>query len=33
MRVSNHIRERSVNEGMGMECVTISDWLNHIKEL
>lgn len=33
MRVSNHIRERSVNEGMGMECVTISDWLNHIREL
>ena len=33
MRVSNHIRERSVNEGMGMESVTISDWLNHIKEL
>lgn len=33
MKVSNHIRERSVNEGMGMECVTISDWLNHIKEL
>lgn len=33
MKVSNHIRERSVNEGMGMESVTISDWLNHIKEL
>lgn len=33
MRVSNHIRERSVNDGMGMESVTISDWLNHIKEL
>ena len=33
MKVSNHIRARSVNEGMGMESVTISDWLNHIKEL
>lgn len=33
MKVSNHIRARSVNEGMGMESVTISDWLKHIKEL
>lgn len=33
MKVSNHIRARSVNDGMGMESVTISDWLKHIKEL
>lgn len=33
MRVSNHIRARSVYEGMGMEQVTISDWLAHIEQL
>lgn len=33
MKVSNHIRARSVHEGMGMESMTIADWLNHIKEL
>ena len=33
MKVSSHIRARSVHEGMGMESMTIADWLNHIREL
>jgi len=33
MKVSNHIRARSVHEGMGMEQVTISDWLRHIEAM
>ena len=33
MKVSSHIRARSVHEGMGMESVTIADWLNHIREI
>lgn len=33
MRVSSHIRARSVYEGMGMEKVTISDWLTHVETL
>ena len=33
MRVSNHVRARSVHEGMSMETVTISDWLAHIEKL
>ena len=33
MAASNHIRQKSVNDGMGMESVTIADWLAHIEEL
>ena len=33
MIASNHLRARSVNEGMGMESVTIADWLAHIQTL
>lgn len=33
MAASNHIRARSVNTGMGMERITISDWLAHIEAL
>lgn len=33
MQISNGIRSRSVNEGMQMESMTISDWLKHIDSL
>lgn len=33
MVISNGIRGRSVNEGMGMEQVTIDEWLKHVEEL
>lgn len=33
MAISNGVRSRSVQEGMGMEQVTIDDWLKHINEL
>ena len=33
MMISNNIRTRSVQEGMPMETITISDWLEHIKTL
>lgn len=33
MAASNHIRARNVRDGMGMESITISDWLAHIEEL
>ena len=33
MAASNHIRARNVHDGMGMERVTISDWLAHIETL
>ena len=33
MQISNGIRSRSVNEGMQMEAVTITDWLRHINKL
>ena len=33
MAMSNKIRARNVHEGMGMESVTISDWLAHIETL
>jgi glycosyltransferase involved in cell wall biosynthesis len=31
MIVSNRVRARNVSEGMGMESVTLSDWLSHIE--
>ena len=33
MLISNQIRSRSVNEGMRMEAITISAWLEHIEKL
>ena len=33
MVASNHIRARNVHDGMGMENITISDWLEHIQDL
>lgn len=33
MQISNGIRTRSVNEGMQMEAITITDWLKHIMKL
>lgn len=33
MKMSNRVRSQSVYEGMGMESMTISDWLAHIEEL
>lgn len=33
MMISNQVRSRSVMEGMRMEAITISDWLNHIEKL
>lgn len=33
MAISNQVRGRSVMEGMKMEAVTITDWLNHISKL
>ena len=33
MQISSGIRGRSVNEGMGMETVTIDEWLKHIESL
>ena len=33
MKLSDKIRSRSVYEGMGMENITISDWLAHIETL
>lgn len=33
MKVSNNVRARSIYAGMGMESVTIADWLNHIETL
>ena len=33
MRVGTNVRARNVNEGMGMEQITISDWLKHIEAL
>ena len=33
MQISNGVRSRSVNEGMQMEAVTITDWLRHINKL
>lgn len=33
MMISNGIRSRSVQEGMPMESITISDWLKHVREL
>lgn len=33
MQISNGVRSRSVAEGMGMESITIDDWLKHIQTL
>lgn len=33
MQISNNVRSRSVNEGMGMEQITIDDWLAKILTL
>ncbi len=33
MMISNGVRSRSVMEGMGMEIVTINEWLKHIENL
>ena len=33
MIVSNNIRQRQVKQGMGMETMTINDWLTHIEAL
>lgn len=33
MQISNQIRQRSVNEGMQMEAVTVEQWLKHIRSL
>lgn len=33
MQISNGIRSRSINEGMEMEAITITDWLEHIEHL
>ena len=33
MQISQGIRQRSVNEGMMMEAITVSDWLRHISRL
>lgn len=33
MQISNGVRSRSVNEGMLMEAITITDWLRHISRL
>ena len=31
MQISNSVRQRSVNEGMLMEAITIDDWLKKIE--
>jgi hypothetical protein len=31
MVISNNIRQRSIQEGMDMENITLSDWLSSIK--
>ena len=33
MAISNGVRQRSINEGMMMEAITIDAWLAHIKKL
>lgn len=33
MQISQNIRQRSVNEGMMMEAITVQDWLRHISRL
>jgi hypothetical protein len=33
MQLSNGIRQRSVNEGMMMENITLDDWLKKIENL
>ena len=33
MQISNGVRSRSVMEGMQMEKITISQWLEHISQL
>jgi len=33
MLISNQVRSRSVYEGMRMESVTITNWLEHIEKL
>lgn len=33
MMISNSVRSRSVQEGMGMEVITIEDWLKHVETL
>lgn len=33
MVISNGVRQRSINEGMMMEAITIDAWLTHIKKL
>ena len=33
MAISNRVRAKSVYEGMGMETITIEDWLRHIEAL
>lgn len=33
MQISNGVRSRSVAEGMGMETITIDDWLKHIESM
>ena len=33
MKVSAHVRDRHVREGMAMETMTIEDWLRHISSL
>lgn len=33
MQLSQGIRDRSINEGMLMESMTVDEWLNHIEEL
>lgn len=33
MQISNGVRSRSVNEGMLMEAITISDWLERVENL
>ena len=33
MIISNGVRQRSVNEGMPMESITIDDWLKHVQTI
>lgn len=33
MQLSQGIRDRSINEGMLMESMTVDEWLNHVEEL
>ena len=33
MSISNGVRTRSINEGMGLEAMSIGEWLRHIEEV